>query len=546
MKLSELARVYDRVSTAGSDPKRIELLAELFRGARGRTLEAVAHLTAGELVAPQVSDKLNVGPGAIRDALARLSGRAAEEIERETRRTGDLGEVVAANVEGADALTVDELWRRANRAVERGEGRAALVEYVFANADAGGAKYFTRMALNQMRIGVGTGTLVRAIAAAFDVEPAAVERLYAIRNDIGLAATQARRGRRALERAGLTLFRPYQFMNAHKVDDPALVFERLAGKGIIFEVKYDGARLQMHVRKQTARSRPEIRLYSRRLNDDTAAMPDVVASLAEAWRGGDAIIEAEAVAFDPTLKRRLPFQSVLMRLGRVHNIEGMAREIPLVLFLFDLLYDRGEDLMDVPQGQRRLRLEKLFRPGARVQMTESVVTDERAEQDRFFKRAVRAGHEGIMAKDPDAAYSPGRRTESWMKIKPAFETLDVVITGGIYGSGRRRGLLSSLIVAVRRRDEFLTVGKVGTGFSEEQLRDLTARLEPTITTTRGATVEVEPQIVIEVDFQDIQKTDRYRAGYVLRIPRFRRERTDKSTREADTVERLRRLYRQTH
>ncbi|HEY9284041.1 MAG TPA: ATP-dependent DNA ligase, partial [Pyrinomonadaceae bacterium] len=464
----------------------------------------------------------------------------------EARRTGDLGEVVAASVAGADTLTVDELWRRANRAVERGEERGALVEHVFKQADAAGAKYFTRMALNQMRIGVGTNALVRAIAAAFNVEPAAVERLYAISNDIGFAAAEARRGPRALGRAGLALFRPYQFMNAHKVDDPARVFETLAGKRVIFEVKYDGARLQMHVRKATARAKPEIRLYSRRLNDDTAAMPDVVAALAEAWRGGDAIIEGEAVAFDPALKKRLPFQSVLQRLGRVHNVAETAREIPLVLFLFDLLYDRGEDLMNVAQRERRLRLEKLFRPTARAQMTESVVSDRRADEDEFFRRATAAGHEGIMAKDPDAAYTPGRRTESWMKIKPAFETLDVVVVGGIYGSGRRRGLLSSLVVAVRHKDEFLTVGKVGTGFSEGLLRDLTARLERAVTAARGGTVEVEPQIVVEVDFQDIQKTDRHPAGHVLRIPRFRRERTDKSTREADTLERLRRLYRQMH
>jgi DNA ligase-1 len=152
----------------------------------------------------------------------------------------------------------------------------------------------------------------------------------------------------------------------------------------------------------------------------------------------------------------------------------------------------------------------------------------------------------LVAKDPDAPYVAGQRTEHWLKIKPAFETLDVVIVGGIYGSGRRRGLLSSLIVAVRSRDEFLTVGKVGTGFLEETLRDLTARLEALIVSSRGHDVEIEPQIVIEVDFQDIQKTDRYRAGYALRIPRFKRERNDKSTREADTLERLRRLYKQSH
>ena len=152
-----------------------------------------------------------------------------------------------------------------------------------------------------------------------------------------------------------------------------------------------------------------------------------------------------------------------------------------------------------------------------------------------------------MVKDPDAVYVPGKRTENWMKLKPAFETLDVVIVGGIWGSGRRTGLLSSLIVAVRgAKDQLLTVGKVGTGFSEATLRDLTERLKPRIITTRGHTVEIEPEVVIEVDFQDIQKTDRYKAGYVLRIPRFKRERPDKSIKEADDLARLKHLYSQNH
>ena len=152
-----------------------------------------------------------------------------------------------------------------------------------------------------------------------------------------------------------------------------------------------------------------------------------------------------------------------------------------------------------------------------------------------------------MVKDPDAGYTPGKRAEKWMKLKPAFETLDVVVVGGIWGSGRRKGLLSSLIVAVRgSKNDFLTVGKVGTGFSEATLRDLTARLAPRVITTIGRTVEIEPEVVIEVDFQDIQKTDRYSSGYALRIPRFRVERTDKSIREADTFSRLERLYKQSH
>ncbi|HEY0385840.1 MAG TPA: DNA ligase, partial [Pyrinomonadaceae bacterium] len=198
------------------------------------------------------------------------------------------------------------------------------------------------------------------------------------------------------------------------------------------------------------------------------------------------------------------------------------------------------------QAERRRRLKGLFRTTDRVMMTTELVTDNIAEEEKFFRQAIKAGHEGVMAKDPDAVYVPGKRTELWMKIKPAFETLDVVVTGGIWGSGRRRGTLSSLVVAIRDDEELKTVGKVGTGFSEETLRELTAKLEPKIITTRGSHVELEPEMVIEVDFQDIQKTKTYSAGYVLRIPRFKRERTDKSIREADTLARLKRLYAQSH
>ena len=544
MKFSELASVYERIREAKNDPERVRLLAAVFRKADARTLEAAAHFTLSEIVDPQLSDRLGIGPGTLRSVLARMFRLEADEIDNEVKRTGDMSEVVAAHVGGSDSLTVEKLWRRVNRAVERDEGREDLVEHVFKNTKAVGAKYFTRMVLNQMRIGAALGTTARALAAAFGVEAEDVEHLYAMTNDIGLVAAQAKKGAKALARAGLTLFRPYQFMNAQKVDDPREIFDKLKGKRIIFEVKYDGARLQIHLRKNGRT--PEIRFYSRRLNDDTAAMPDIASALARAWKGGDAILEGEAVAFDPKLEEKQPFQAVLMRLGRVHNIEEKAREIPLVLYLFELVYYEGRDLMNVPQSERRARLSKLFRATERVKMTESITSNRLEEQAKFFRRAIEEGHEGLVAKDPEATYVPGRRTENWMKIKPAFETLDVVITGGIWGSGRRRGLLSSLIVAVRDREDFKTVGKVGTGFSEETLRELTAQLEPKIITTRGRDVEIEPEVVIEVDFQDIQKTARYRAGYALRIPRFKRVRTDKSTREADTLERLKRLYKQMH
>jgi DNA ligase-1 len=544
MKFSKLAQIYDRIQEARGEPQKIRILAELLSGLDKRTLEAVAHLTVGELVDPQLSDKLGIGPGTIRAALVWASGRTEDEIDNEIKQTGDMSEVVAGLVRGSDSLTVDKLWQRVNRAVKRDEDRLKLLEDIFAGTTANGARYFTRMAINQMRIGVGYGTLSRAIAKAFDVDADQVEHLYAMTNDIGLAATRAKQGAKSVERTGLALFRPYQFMNAHKIDDAREIFEKLRGKQIIFEVKYDGARLQIHLKS----GKPaEIKFYSRRLNDDSAALPDVAEALREAWKGGDAILEGEIVAFDPALKEKQAFQAVLMRLGRVHGIEEKVREIPLVLYLFDLLYHDGKDLMNQPQTERRKLLKKLFRSTERVKITDEIVSDKITDEEKFFKQALKAKHEGLMVKDPDAPYVPGKRTDHWMKIKPQFETLDVVVVGGIWGSGRRRGLLSSLVVAIRDKDEFKTVGKVGTGFSEEVLKDLTMKLEPKIiTTTRGRNVEIEPLMVIEVDFQDIQKTNRYRAGYVLRIPRFKRERTDKSTHEADTLERLKRLYQQSH
>lgn len=543
MKFSELAQTYDLIRQAKSEPQRVRILAGIFRRAESAELEAIAHFTASEMVKPVLSDQLGLGPGTIRTAVALISGRSETEIDEEVRHTGDMSDVVALHAGGRDTLSVRDLWQRTNRTASRNQDRLKLVRYVFTHTTPSGAKYFTRMALNQMRINVGTGAIIKAIAAAFEVEPAEVEHLYAMSNDMGLAASRARRGAKALACTGLSVFRPYQFMNAHKAESAADIFETFEGKQIIFEIKYDGARLQIHIK----RARPtEVKLYSRRLNDDTAAMPDVVEALRKSWKGKDAILEGEAVAYDPALKRKQAFQAVLMRLGRKHGIEEKVREIPLVLYLFDLIYHDGLDLMSVPQSERRERLRKLFRPTERVRMTDFIRTDRIEEAERFFKQAIRDGQEGLMAKDPDAVYVPGRRADNWMKLKPAFETLDVVVVGGIWGSGRRRGTLSSLVVAVLDKDRFRTVGKVGTGFSEEVLKELTARLEPKIIASRGRTVEIEPEMVIEVDFQDIQKTTAYDAGYVLRIPRFKRERNDKSTREADTLARLKRLYNQTH
>ena len=217
MKFSELAHAYDRISDARSEPQKVKLLAGLLRQSDKQTLKALAHFTLGEVVDPQISERLGIGPGTIREVLARISGKDAGEIDAAVKQSGDMSEVVAAaRFSRSDTLEVDELWRRTNRKVKLNEDRLDLIEYVYRHTTPGGAKYFTRMVLNQMRIGVGLGALAKAIAEAFDVKARGVEHLYAMSNDIGLAATRALEGQSSLERAALMLFKPYQFMNAKR------------------------------------------------------------------------------------------------------------------------------------------------------------------------------------------------------------------------------------------------------------------------------------------------------------------------------------------
>ncbi len=539
MLFSDLAAEYDRIAAARGEERK-ERVTRLLRDAAGRSLRVVAHLTLGELVDPAYTDRLGIGPGTVRDVLAGLSGQEPDRIEARVRETGDLSRVAEELAGGKDRLTVAGLWARVERTVREDGDRAALLRYVFASTTPLGARYVVRMALNRMQIGVGEGMLNGALARAFGVDEAAVERALALTNSVGLTATHARRGAASLAQTGLALFRPYRFMNAQRAEGVGEALAAFSGEAL-FETKYDGARLQIHVR---AGDPAEVRLFTRRLNDVTAALPDVVAAVQAAWRDDSAILEGEAVAFDPSLEHKQPFQAVLTRLGRIHDVEETAAALPLVLFLFDVVYQQGRSLLERPQRERTERLPALFRPSRRVQQTDARWFSDGRSAEGFFREAVGEGHEGLLVKDPDGPYVPGRRVRTWLKVKPAFETLDVVVVGGVWGTGRRKGRLSSLVVAVEHEGRPVAVGKVGTGFSEETLAALTDALAPTITATRGRTVEVEPTTVIEVDFQDVQKTDAYESGYALRIPRFRRQRPDKSAREADTLERLLALYGQ--
>jgi DNA ligase-1 len=300
-------------------------------------------------------------------------------------------------------------------------------------------------------------------------------------------------------------------------------------ESVVAEVKYDGARVQVHYDGESAS------LYSRNMEDVTAALPEVV-EFVESRLSVPAILDGEVVAVDDD-GTPLPFQEVLRRFRRKHDIERARQQVAVALHAFDCLHVDGTDLLDAPLVDRQDHLQDLLSAG----VADPVVTDDAETLAAVEAEALDAGHEGIMLKNPQSKYTPGRRGKHWLKRKPDVETLDLVVTGAEWGEGRRANLLGTFEVAVRDGEAFRPVGKVATGVTDEQLADLTDLLEPAIQSESGQTVSIRPSVVFEVGYEEIQPSPTYDSGYALRFPRFVAVREDKTPADADTVERLERL-----
>jgi DNA ligase-1 len=378
-----------------------------------------------------------------------------------------------------------------------------------------------------MRIGVGEGTVREAIAAAFEVPTAAVARGLQVSNDCGLVAETARRGGEAgLDGIELAVGRPIKPMLAQA----GTAIDALDAWGAVaVETKFDGARVQIHHDGETTR------LFSRNLEDVTEPLPEIVETI-EATLGVPAILDGEVIAIGSD-GAPLPFQKVLRRFRRKHDIAAARGDVAVELRAFDCLYADGEELLDAPLTERHDRLEAL--------LDDAVAGLERAsDPDRiaeFESQALAAGHEGIMLKNPESAYTPGDRGQNWLKRKPDVETLDVVVTGAEWGEGRRATLLGTFLLSVRTEGGYETIGKVATGITDEKLERLHERLEPHIRSEDGTAVDIEPAVVFEVGYEEIQRSPTYSSGYALRFPRFVGVREDKDPADADSLKRIERL-----
>jgi DNA ligase-1 len=380
--------------------------------------------------------------------------------------------------------------------------------------------------LEELRIGVGEGSVREAIARAFLVDSALVEHAMQALNDAGEVARLARLGPDALREVRITLFHPVRMMLAQQGTIPDMIQEH--GQ-IAAEFKYDGSRFQFHKKGNWAR------LYSRRLEDVTAALPDVIEKLITST-AHDVILDGEVIAIKDD--KPMPFQSVLRRFRRRHDIAEAQDAIEMVPNVFDILYLDGETLIDLPLEKRRERLESVVNRYIAPQL----VSSDPLEIERTYKAALDAGHEGIMIKVPASPYSPGQRGKNWIKIKPDVDTLDLAVIGGEWGEGKRAHVFGSFLVACQDQGKLIALSRVATGFSDEQLIEVYDLLKDRVIKKSGKEVSFEPDLVFEVGYAELQVSPTYEGGFALRFPRFIRIRDDKDITDVETLESIRERY----
>ncbi|WP_435318816.1 ATP-dependent DNA ligase LigA [Haloarchaeobius sp. TZWSO28] len=547
MEFAAFAARAAEIEAEPADLETVSLVRDLFRDA-GADLPVVARFVQGRVFPAWDERKLDVGPNTVYAAIARAAGQnvSSDDVEARLADLGEIGAVAASydfggqqglaafGAGGSEDITVDSLYGSFETLADtEGDGsqdtKLDLLFGLFNRSTPEEARFLARLVLSEMRIGVGEGAVRDAIAAAFDVPVEAVERAVQVTNDYGLVAETARDdGEDGLAGHRLTVGRPVQAMlaQAGTAADALDSWEQAA-----VETKFDGARVQVHWDGDS------VSVFSRNMENVTEALPEVV-EFVESACDVPAIIDGEVVAIGDD-GEPLPFQQVLRRFRRKHDVAKAREDVTVELRAFDCLHADGEDLLDAPLTERHDRLRTVLDSNVGdLTLTDDPETVAAVEAD-----ALDAGHEGIMLKAPESTYSPGKRGQNWLKRKPDVETLDCVVTGAEWGEGRRAELLGTFQLSVRVEDAggFETIGKVATGITDEELANLTELLEPHVQSQDGQAVTLAPAVVFEVGYEEIQASPTYSSGYALRFPRFVAVRDDKEPADADSLARVERL-----
>lgn len=540
MQFAEFAEVCERLEGLAGRLEMRDLVASVLPTLDEAELPVFVRFVQGKVFPDWSPEKLGVGPMLLYEAAAYVAGRKKADMVRLVNEVGDAGlaveRLLARRQQSAffdEALSLGEVHSLLTRVASASgaqsqQAKMRLLRQGFGAMTPREARYFARLVLAELRIGIGEGTVRDAIALAFGVDVRHVEHAQQALNDLGEVALLARHGEDALSEVRIVPFRPVRMMLAQQ----GTIAEQLAEYGpVAVEYKYDGSRIQFH------RVGKVCRIWSRRLEEVTHALPEIVEAL-RAATDRDLILDGEVVAVGPD-GRPLPFQTVLRRFRRKHGVAAAREAIALVPRMFDCLYADGETLLDRPLTERRRVL-----AGA---LTDHLAPQKVLESEdairTVYGQALRDGHEGVMLKLPDSPYTPGKRGKAWVKIKPEVETLDLAVIGAEWGEGRRAQHFGSYQLAVQDRGKLLSVGRVATGITDQQLAELHALFKDLVIAESGNSVTFEPEVVFEVGYSEIQKSPNYASGYALRFPRFVKVRDDKDIDEVETLRSLEARYR---
>jgi DNA ligase-1 len=574
MKFAIVAEYFEKLEATTKRLEMFDILSELFKKTPPEDVDKLVYITQERIRPAFEGVEIGMAEKMLEKAIARATGTDIKRISLLYKKKGDHG-LVAEELAGKHThklakpkeLTLADVYNGFLEAAQvSGSGavdkKVNIITGLLSRAEPKEAKYIARFVIGRLRLGIGDPTIMDSLAKAKTGERKLrpeLERAYNLCSDLGLVAqTFFAKGIKGIEKFEVTPGKPIRMALAERLPSPKEIIEKI-GKCSV-EAKYDGFRLQCH------KIGDKVHLFSRNLENMTTMFPDIVESIKKYVKARDAIIEGEALVYNEDTGELMPFQVTITR-KRKYEIEAKKKELPLKLFVFDLLYVDGKDYTPEPYSERIKAIEKYVKTGEALEHANRITTDDPKKIQKFFDESVSAGLEGVMAKRLDAPYSAGARNFNWIKLKRSYrgelaDTIDIVIVGYLKGRGMRTVFgIGAVLGAVydEKEDIFKTIAKVGSGFSEENWVKLRKELDNISVKHKPARVDslitpdvwVEPKYVIEVTADEITLSPMHTAGkhgeesgFALRFPRakgFIRE--DKKPEDATTVKEVEEMFK---
>lgn len=546
MLYEDLVNTYEEIASTTSRLEKQDIISDFLKSIKEKDPEIVYDVTLllqGKIFPPWSEKEMGISTQLIIKALSKLLGENTKTIENKLASVGDMGEITEELINNNKQVTFFKVPLTIKKVISNLRKTESIIgsnsqnkklNYIlelYTSASGVEAKYITRTITEKLRIGVGEGTLVEAIAQAYGIEKEVIDRAYMLSNDLGEVALRAQDSIESVKSLTIMPGKPIKPMLAQLSPGIKESIEEMGE--VICETKYDGIRVQIHKKDD------EIKIFTRRLENVTKALPEIVDYVRNALPDVDYIVEGEVIATKDG--NPISFQYILQRVKRKYDVEKMIEKIPLKIFLFDILYYK-EPTAELPMDKRRELLNSVVNVSPNVELStmKTVNSDNVKDAEELFKWSIDEGHEGIMFKDVASPYSPGKRGKNMLKYKPLRETLDCVITGGTYGKGKRAKFFGSYLLSLldESSGEYKTLVHAATGMDDELLASLTERMQEYIISASEQTVTFKPAVILEVAYSEIVESNEYESGYSLRFPAIKRVRDDIGLDQVDTITKL--------